>query len=145
METHFERTTVTRGFAVLALQGLTPYGFEVEPELFLSNKGKVAMRFRGSREMFLTQRLILQPRVETEIAFQKDEVFGVDTGVNTAEAGLRLRYETRRQLAPYVGVAFRQSFGAAKARVLREGGAPPSSSSWSACDSGADGTAFMRR
>ena len=124
VETHFERTTVTRGFAVLALQGLAPYGFEVEPEVFLSNKGKVSMRFRGSRDLLLSQRLILQPRVESEIAFQKDEIFGVDSGVNTAEAGLRLRYEIRRELAPYVGVAFRQSFGAAKARVLREGGTP---------------------
>lgn len=124
VETHFERTNVTRGFAVLAFQGLTPYRFEIEPELFLSNKGKVSMRFKASHEWQLTQRLVLQPRVETEIAFQKDESFGVDRGVNDAEAGLRLRYEIRREVAPYAGISFRQSFGAAKDRVLREGGIP---------------------
>ena len=124
VETHFERTNVSRGFAVLALQGLTPYRFEIEPELFLSNKGKVSMRFKASHEWQLTQRLILQPRAETEIAFQRDESFGVDRGVNDAEAGLRLRYEIRREVAPYAGVSFRQSFGAAKDRVLREGGIP---------------------
>ena len=54
----------------------------------------------------------LQPRLDTEIAFQRDSEFGVVRGVNDVEIGLRLRYEVRRELAPYFGVTFRQSFDA---------------------------------
>ena len=124
VEEHFEQANVTRVFAVIGLQGLAPYRFDLEPELFLSNKGKFSARFTGSYDMLITQRWVLQPRFETEIAFQKDEAFGVDRGINEAEVGLRLRYEVRREYAPYIGVSFAQSFGATKYRILREGGIP---------------------
>jgi copper resistance protein B len=124
VEDHIENGHVTRVFAVVALQGLSPYRFDLEPELFLSNKGKFSTRFTGTYEANLTQRWILQPRFEAELAFQKDEAFGVDRGVNDAEIGLRLRYEARREFAPYIGVSLAQSFGATKSRVTREGGTP---------------------
>jgi copper resistance protein B len=123
-EKHYERNNPSRVFAVVGLQGLAPYRFEIEPTLFVSNKGKVSGRFTAAYDVLLTQRLILQLRVETEFAFQKDEEFGVDSGFNDAEFGLRLRYEVRRELAPYAGLSYRESFGATRSRVLREGGAP---------------------
>jgi copper resistance protein B len=123
-EKHYERNNPSRVFAVLGLQGLSPYRFEIEPTLFVSNKGKVSGRFTATYDVLLTQKLILQPRVETEFAFQTDEEFGVDAGVNDAEFGLRLRYEVRREFAPYAGLSYRASFGATRSRVLREGGAP---------------------
>lgn len=126
-EQHDERdATPQRGFLVLGLQGLAPYRFEIEPALFLSNKGKVSGRFTASTDWFLTQRTVLQPRLETEFALQKDEPFGVESGINDVELGLRLRYEFRRQFAPYLGVSFRQNFGATRERILREGGQPNS-------------------
>lgn len=123
-ETHIENASVTRVFAVIGLQGLAPYRFNIEPELFLSNKGKFSGRFTGSYDTLISQRWILQPRFETEFAFQKDEPFGVDPGITEAEIGLRLRYEARREFAPYVGVSFAQSFGATQYRIIREGGIP---------------------
>ncbi len=123
-EKHFENTNPHRVFAVVGLQGLAPGRFEIEPAFFVSNKGKTSVRFTGTYETLLTQRLILQPRFETEIAFQRDSEFGVARGVNDIEVGLRLRYEVRRELAPYFGVTFRQSFDATAQRVLREGGVP---------------------
>ena len=124
-EQHYERDSKpARVFAVVGLQGLAPGRFEVEPALFLSNRGKVSGRFTASLDLFQTQRLVLQPRFETEFAAQRDAEFGVERGINDAELGVRLRYEIRREAAPYVGVSFRQSFGATRARVLREGGDP---------------------
>jgi copper resistance protein B len=124
-ERHDEgRRKPSRVFAVLGLQGLSPYRFNVEPNLFVSNKGKVSGRFAATYDALITQRLILQPRAETEFALQTDEEFGVDAGVNDVEFGLRLRYEFRREFAPYAGVSYRASFGATRSRVLREGGAP---------------------
>lgn len=123
-EMHMEDQNISRTFAVVALQGLAPYRFEIEPELFLSNRGKFSGRFTASTDWLVTQRLILQPRIETEFAFQQDNDFRVDRGFNTASAGMRLRYEIRREFAPYAGVAFLQDFGATKTRTLNEGGTP---------------------
>jgi copper resistance protein B len=125
VEQHYERgTSPVRVFAVVGLQGLSPGRFEIEPALFLSNKGKVSGRFTASLDWYQTQRLVLQPRFETEIAAQQDEEFGVERGISDAEVGLRLRYEIRREYAPYIGVSYRQSFGATRERVRREGGNP---------------------
>ena len=125
VEQHYERTSKpTRVFAVVGLQGLAPGRFEVEPALFLSNKGKVSGRFTASLDLYQTQRLILQPRFETEFAAQRDLGFGVERGINDVEFGLRLRYEISRKLAPYFGVSYRRSLGATRSRVLREGGDP---------------------
>ncbi len=123
-EKHFESNNPQRVFAVIGLQGLTPGRFDIEPALFVSNKGKTSFGFTGTYEMLLTQKLVLQPRFDTEIAFQQDSEFGVSRGVNDVEFGLRVRYEIRRELAPYIGVTFRQSFDATAQRVSREGGVP---------------------
>lgn len=125
VEQHYERDArPARAFAVVALQGLAPGRFEVEPSLFLSHKGKVSGRFAASLDLYQTQRLVLQPRLETEFSFQRDEEFGVERGVSDVEVGLRLRYEIEREFSPYVGVAYRRSFGPTRERVLAEGGAP---------------------
>lgn len=125
VEQHYEReSSPVRAFAVVALQGLSPGRFEVEPSLFLSNKGQLVGRFTGSLDLYRTQRLILQPRLETEFAAQRDGAFGIERGINDVELGVRARYEITRKVAPYLGVAYRWSFGATRERVLREGGAP---------------------
>ncbi len=123
-EEHFESNNPQRVFAVIGLQGLTPGRFDIEPAFLVSNKGKISFSFTGTYETLLTQKLVLQPRFDTEIAFQQDSEFGVSRGVNDVEFGLRLRYEIRRELAPYIGVTFRRSFDATAQRVTREGGVP---------------------
>ena len=123
-EKHVESNNPQRVFAVIGLQGLAPGRFDIEPAFFVSNKGKTSFNFTGTYETLLTQRLVLQPRFDTEIAFQRDSEFGVSRGVNDVEFGLRLRYEVRREFAPYIGLTFRQSFDATAQRVTREGGVP---------------------
>ena len=113
-----------RAYAVLGLQGLAPYRFDVEPTLFLSQKGKLSGRFTGTYDFLLSQRLILQPRVEANFAAQKDEEIGIGAGLNDTEVGFRLRYEIRREFAPYLGVTWQKSFGATRQLALREGGEP---------------------
>lgn len=100
-----------RSFAVVGFEGLAPYWFEVTPALFLSEDGDVSARFTASYELLFTQRLILQPRFEINAASQKAEEFGVGSGVNDTELGLRLRYEIKREFAPYIGVSWSNKFG----------------------------------
>ena len=114
-----------RAFAVIGLQGLAPYRYEIEPALFISQDGDVSARFTASYDLLLTQRLILQPRLETEAALQRVERFGVGSGLNDLELALLLRYEIRREFAPYVGISWKKSFGDT-ARFLRREGEDPS-------------------
>ena len=61
--------------------------------------------------MLLTQRLILQPKVEINLAAQTVEEWGVGSGLTDLSAELRLRCELRREFAPYVGVSWFERFG----------------------------------
>jgi copper resistance protein B len=100
-----------RVFAVVGLEGLAPYWFEVNPELRISEDGDVSAHLEAEYELLLTQRLILQPRFETAIAAQEVEELGVGQGFNYVEAGLRLRYEIKRELAPYIGISWNRLLG----------------------------------
>lgn len=101
----------SRAHLVLGLQGLAPYWFEVEPALFISDDGDISARFEASYDMLFTQRLILQPDVEINLAAQTVEEWGVGSGLNDISLYLRLRYEIRREFAPYIGVGWEQKFG----------------------------------
>ncbi|HLG54308.1 MAG TPA: copper resistance protein B [Vicinamibacterales bacterium] len=113
-----------RVYGVFGLQGLAPYRFEIEPALFLSQKGQVSARLTATYDILLSQRLILQPRFETNAAVQRDEEIGIGAGLNDAEVGVRLRFETRREFAPYIGVTWKESFGATHRLTVQEGGDP---------------------
>ncbi len=102
---------LNRTYAVVGLQGLAPYWFEVEPALFVSEKGDVSARFQGTYDLLFTQRLIAQGRFETSAALQDDPEFDVGSGFNNVGVGVRLRYEITREFAPYVGVSWKRSLG----------------------------------
>jgi len=89
--------------AVIGFQGLAPYFFEVESALFVNEKGNLLGRFNFGYELLLTQRLILTPRIEVNVAAWDIENRGVKAGVTEFEAGMRLRYEIQREFAPYLG------------------------------------------
>lgn len=101
----------SRGFGVIGIEGLAPYWYEVETALFVSQDGDISARLEAEYELLFTQRLIAQPRFETNIAIQRVEKFGVGEGFNDVELGLRLRYEIRREFAPYIGVSWTRLLG----------------------------------
>lgn len=114
-----------RAQAVIGLQGLAPYWFELEPAVFVSQDGDISAQITATYDMFLTQRLIAQPRGDLRAAVQEVPEFGVGSGLNSLRLGLRLRYELRREFAPYVGVTWGQRFGGT-ADLARKAGAPVS-------------------
>jgi copper resistance protein B len=102
---------VARPHLALGVQGLAPYMFDVDAAAFLSDKGDLTARIEAEYDQRLTQRLILQPRVEFDIAAQDIPEFGIGSGPSKLEAGLRLRYEIVREFAPYVGVEWERKVG----------------------------------
>ncbi|WP_156839116.1 copper resistance protein B [Novosphingobium aquimarinum] len=119
----------SRAYAVLGFEGLAPYWFEVEGAAFLSDKGDLLGRVEGYYDQRLTQRLVLQPRVELNFAAQDVPENRIGAGLSSAELGLRLRYEITRQFAPYVGVSYDAKSGQT-ARYARDDGEDPTTTSF---------------
>ena len=111
----------TRTYAVIGLQGIAPGNFDIEPAIYLSDRGEVSAELTASYDLYLTQRLILQPRFQGEISFKGDDRFGTGEGVTETDIGLRLRYEITREIAPYIGVSWMRSYGQT-GRIARQQG-----------------------
>ena len=60
--------------------------------------------------MLLTNRLVLQPLIDVDVYGKSDPEHGIGAGLSSAGAGLRMRYEFRRELAPYIGVTWTRKF-----------------------------------
>jgi copper resistance protein B len=111
----------TQSWAAFGVQGLAPQRFELEATAYLGQGGKSAARFEAEYELLITPRLILQPQLQLDWYGQADDASGVGPGLSTAEAALRLRYEFRRELAPYVGLVRERKYGATADRARAEG------------------------
>ena len=98
-------------WAAFGLQGLALYNFEAEATAFIGENGQSAARLQGDYDILLTNRLILQPTAEFNFYGKNDPQRGVGSGLSESEMGLRLRYEIRREFAPYIGVTWNRSYG----------------------------------
>jgi copper resistance protein B len=98
-------------WAAVGVQGLAPYWFEVQATAYVGASGRTRARLEVEYELLLTNRLIVQPLVEVEIVGKSDPARGVGAGVSTTEAGFRVRYELRREIAPYVGLVWSTKWG----------------------------------
>ncbi|HKU16018.1 MAG TPA: copper resistance protein B [Steroidobacteraceae bacterium] len=101
----------SRTWLDFGIQGLAPYFFEVDAAVYVGEQGRTAARFSGEYDLLITQRLILQPEIEVRAFGKDDPENGIGSGLSNVEVGLRLRYEIRRELAPYVGLHWERKFG----------------------------------
>ena len=101
----------SRAYLVAGVQGLAPYWVEVDAAVFLSDRGDFTGRFEAEHDMRITQKLVLQPRAELELALQDVPGERLGAGLATARFGGRLRYELRPEFAPYVGVDYELASG----------------------------------
>ncbi|WP_380872043.1 copper resistance protein B [Sphingomonas sp. DBB INV C78] len=95
-----------RAHLVVGIQGLAPYWFEVDGALFLSDKGDLTARLEAEYDQRITQKLIVQPRAEIDLAAQDVPELGIEAGLSSIEAGVRVRYEFVPEFAPYIGVEY---------------------------------------
>ena len=110
-----------RTFGAFGLQGLAPYWFEAEATAYISEDGDISAEIEAEYDLLLSQKLILQPRLETGLALQEVEEHGVGRGFTDLELGLRLRYEIRREFAPYIGVSWSRQLGETADLAREEG------------------------
>lgn len=110
-----------RRWAAFGFQGLAPYWFELEATGYLGPSGRTAARLRARYELLFTQRLVLQPQLEANAYGRADPARRLGSGLSDASLALRLRYEVRRQFAPYIGVVWMQRFGGTAGFAREEG------------------------
>ena len=100
-----------RTWAAFGIQGLAPYRFEIELTGYVGAEGRTHLRTEVEYELLLTNRLVLQPQLEMEVFGKSDPERGIGAGLSTTDIGFRLRYEFKRELAPYVGVVWSNKWG----------------------------------
>jgi len=98
-------------WAVIGIQGLAPYFFEVDTQLFIGSSGRTAARLGAEYSFLFTQKLILTPEIEINAYGENDPAVRIGSGLSDIELGLRLRYEIRREFAPYIGVNWEKKYG----------------------------------
>ncbi|MGN8144143.1 copper resistance protein B [Pseudomonas sp. 22105] len=108
-------------WAAFGLQGMALYNFEAEATAFIGENGQSAVRLEGDYDILLTNRLILQPTAELNVYGKNDPQRGIGSGLSNTGAGLRLRYEIRREFAPYIGVTWNRTYGRTADYAREEG------------------------
>lgn len=100
-----------RKWLAFGVQGLAPYWFHVDATAYAGDQGRTALRLAAEYDLLFTQKLILQPRIEANAYGKSDPARELGSGLSGLSAGVRLRYEIRREFAPYIGVEWNGTFG----------------------------------
>jgi copper resistance protein B len=97
-------TGPSRTWAALGIEGVAPYRFDTEATVYVGEGGRTAARVKVEYDLYLTQRWVLQPKAELNVYGKSDPARRIASGLSDLELGARLRYEFRRECAPYVGL-----------------------------------------
>ncbi len=100
-----------RSWLAFGVAGLAPGFIELDATAYFGGGEGAALRASAEYDLLLTQRLVLQPEAEVNFYSEDDLERLVGTGLSDLELGLRLRYEIRREIAPYLGVSWSKRFG----------------------------------
>jgi copper resistance protein B len=100
-----------QAWAAVGVQGLAPYWFEIEATAYVGAGGRTQARLEVEYELLATNRVMVQPLVEMDIFGKDDPERGIGAGISTTDIGVRVRYEWRREFAPYVGFTWNRKWG----------------------------------
>jgi len=120
---HDSGTGPNRTWLAFGVQGLAPYWFDVDAAAYVGSGGRTALRLGAEYELLVTQRLVVQPRIEANLYGKSDADRGIGKGLSNLSTGVRVRYEFSRQFAPYVGIEWTNHFGQT-ADLMRAAGEP---------------------
>jgi copper resistance protein B len=114
-----------QNWAAVGVRGTAPYRIDLEATAYVGDGGRAALRVKAHYELLVTNRLILQPLAELNWYAERDAAHRLGAGLADAEIGLRLRYEVKREVAPYVGFVAERKLGGT-ADFARAAGRDPS-------------------
>lgn len=96
----------SRTYAVIGIEGLAPGIFEIDADAYISQKGELSASFTGFYDLLITNRLILQPRIDVRWQLQSIPELELGSGITDFEIGARFRYDVTRNVSPYIGVSW---------------------------------------
>jgi len=121
--------TPSRNWLGIGFKGLAPYKFDIDTTLYAGEQGRAALRTQVEYDLLLTQRLVLMPELDANLYSKDDVERGIGKGLANLDLGLRVRYELRREFAPYVGVVRSGKYGDT-ANLARDAGSPVHDIQW---------------
>jgi copper resistance protein B len=99
-----------RSWFAFGVAGLAPGFIDTELTAYIAD-GRSAARLEGTYDIDLTQRLVLSPKLEANWFSDADPANGRGDGFTDLEITLRLHYQIRPELMPYVGISYTALFG----------------------------------
>jgi copper resistance protein B len=112
-----------RAYAVIGVQGLMRYLLETEVHAFIGFGGDALIRLRQSFDLRLSNRLILEPQIETDLYLTDVPENRIGSGFSLIETGVQARYEISRKFAPTIAVVYESRLGET-ARLAEAAGEP---------------------
>ena len=107
-----------RTWAAAGVRGMAPYDIAVEATGYAGEDGRTAARLRLESELLLSERVVLQAELEANAYGKSDPARRVGAGLADVAAGVRVRYEVRRDLGPYLGVTYTGLCGSTASQAL---------------------------
>lgn len=114
-----------RDWLAAGIEGLAPYWIELEVTGYVGESSRTALRLEATHHTLITQRLVFEPKFEASFYGTNDIERGIGSGLAEMSLGLRLHYEIRRELAPYIGVEWSDQYGGTE-ELTRLAGHDPS-------------------
>ena len=99
-----------RSLFALGVAGLAPGFIKTELTAFIAD-GRSSVRLKGQYELLLTQHFKLVPKLETNWYSDADLANSRGDGFTDLELSLRLHYQVRPELMPYVGLSYTALYG----------------------------------
>lgn len=116
-----QKPTPSKNWLAIGFQGVAPYWFEIDSTLFIGKNDQIGLRFSAEYEWMITQRLVLAPEFEFNMHSKDDEASGIGSGLSDTQLGIRLRYEIKREFAPYIGINWNQKYGNTESFAKNDG------------------------
>jgi len=108
---HEFRPKPSQDWLGFGFMGIAPYLFEVDTNIFVNDDSQINARLEIEYEYMFSQKLVLIPNLELSFYSDDDNDREIASGLSLAELGLRLHYEIKRELSPYIGINFEKKFG----------------------------------
>lgn len=113
----------SRNWLGIGWQGLAPYMVEIDATAYIGDNGRSAARFKAEYDLLLTQNWVIMPEIEVNAFGKADPERSLGSGLSNADLTLRIRYDIRRELSPYVGVMWTKKFGGTASFARADGAA----------------------
>lgn len=94
-------------YLTIGLEGLAPYFFETNAQIFISENGNYSARLKQELDLLITQKLITTPYFEANFFANNLPKQEVKRGLAEIEAGILTRYEITRKFAPYFALRYK--------------------------------------